>query len=207
MSTIYNLDKWKKICTTTLNNYINMEKRLSSNKKISDFVLIYYSVFLIVNSLTAIFFETCYNRVLSEYFGIILSIIMLAYSLVNSNANYQQRISNVTKAINELKTLKRNESIEVNDFKEAYDEIVNAIEFRSDVDFFRTVKSMCKGLGICWFSRLSEIQGSNDDTLQIKNYLSELPRAMLQGRIMITYLFQFLLLLFPVAVVVFCITF
>ena len=52
-----NKDVWRKICSTTLSNYINMEKRLSDNKRISNLILTYYSVFLIINSLTALFFE------------------------------------------------------------------------------------------------------------------------------------------------------
>ena len=106
----YDEIKWRKICETTLKNYINMEKRLSESKKFADFILVYYSIFLIINSLTAKYF-TLYNSTLCEYFGIILSVIMLAYSLINSNANYAQRITNVTTAINSLKTLKREDII------------------------------------------------------------------------------------------------
>ena len=44
---IYDLEKLRYICNTTLNNYINMEKRLNENKRFSNFILTYYSIFLI----------------------------------------------------------------------------------------------------------------------------------------------------------------
>ena len=47
MSGKYDKDKWLKVCDTTLSNYINMQKRLTGNKKLSDFILVYYSVFFI----------------------------------------------------------------------------------------------------------------------------------------------------------------
>ena len=82
------------------------------------------------------FFEW-YNKQLCEYFGLILSIVLLAYSLINSNANYSQRIDLVTKAINELKTLKRTLTDDnIEEFKKKYYNITDNIEFRSDIDFF-----------------------------------------------------------------------
>ena len=52
MTTDYeNLKVWRRIIKTTLSNYINMEKRLTDSKKMSDFILVYYSIFLIIHSL------------------------------------------------------------------------------------------------------------------------------------------------------------
>ena len=48
----YTKDKWKKIMDTTQNNYANMIKRLTRKSKVSNFTLIYYSIFLIISSLT-----------------------------------------------------------------------------------------------------------------------------------------------------------
>ena len=88
----YDKEKWKKIMDTTQSNYANMIKRLTRKSKFSNFILIYYSIFLIITTLTCKYFSDYYNVILSEYFSIILSIVVLAYSIINSNANYSVRI-------------------------------------------------------------------------------------------------------------------
>lgn len=134
---------WSIICNTTLQNYINMEKRLNYRKKYSNIIVPYYSISLIVSSLTPKFFSSyCSN--LSEYFNIVLSVIILTYSLIVANANYGQRIDKVTHSVNQLKTLKRTISNDLEDFKKKYYEITDNTEFRSDTDFFNTVKQLCR---------------------------------------------------------------
>lgn len=200
-----NKDSWLQICSMTLNNYIFMEKRLSANKKVSDFVLTYYSIFLVFNSITAFFFKW-YNNHLSNYFGIMLSIVLLAYSLINSNANYVKRIDTITEAINNLKTIKRkltDENLEA--FQKEYNEIVDKVEFRSDIDFFRTVKCLCKEHGINWYQKPSKIKPGNEVEQKIKNYLSELSPRTLQLKIVIRKAFDILLFVFPIVVVLFCV--
>ena len=76
----YDKEKWKKIMDTTQSNYANMIKRLTRKSKFSNFILIYYSIFLIITTLTCKYFSDYYNVILSEYFSIILSIVVLAYS-------------------------------------------------------------------------------------------------------------------------------
>ena len=202
-----NKDVWRKICSTTLSNYINMEKRLSDNKRISNLILTYYSVFLIINSLTALFFEW-YNKQLCEYFGLILSIVLLAYSLINSNANYSQRIDLVTKAINELKTLKRTLTDDnIEEFKKKYYNITDNIEFRSDIDFFYTVKSLCKEHNVNCFKKPSTINGEGLEIEKIKNYLSELSPIMLQMKIIFRICLNVFLLTLPIVVTLVCIFF
>ena len=100
-------EKWEKICSITLSNYVNMEKRLSYKQKFSDFILVYYSIFLIINTLSVKYFPTLFDNAISEYLGVIISIVLLAYSLINSNARYSKRIDDIIKAINKLKTIKR----------------------------------------------------------------------------------------------------
>ena len=203
MITGYNKEKWLKICNTTLSNYINMEKRLSENKKFSNFVLTYYSLFFIINSLTAVYFDL-YNDKLSEYFGIILSVIMLAYSFINSNANYSRRIDVITNAINELKTLKRNSFSEENleMFINKYNDIVDNVEFRSDIDFFRTIKSRCKEVGIKWYEKFNT--NASEEREQLKNYLSEISPYYLQMKIALTFLSKIIVVILPPMVVLLC---
>lgn len=57
----YDKTKWKCIMDTTQNNDANMIKRLTRKSKISNFTLIYYSIFLIISSLTSKFFPDSYN--------------------------------------------------------------------------------------------------------------------------------------------------
>lgn len=80
------------IMNTTQSNYSNMLKRLQSRKSFSNFVITYYSIALIVYSLTAEFFPEVFDVKLSSYFNIILSIVVLTYSLIITNAKYSERI-------------------------------------------------------------------------------------------------------------------
>ncbi len=203
-------DVWRQIFSTTLNNYIFMEKRLSNNKKLSELVLTYYSVFLLINSLTPIFFDW-YSTHLSNYFGIILSIVLLAYSLINSNANYTKRIDAITQAINQIKTIKRELTDDnIDQVKKEYNNIVDSVEFRGDIDFFRTVKCQCKELGIKWYQKPAKIDtlatsGDEERISKVKNYLSEISPITLQIQIISKILFSILLFVFPLIVVALCI--
>ena len=200
---IYDLEKLRRVCNTTLSNYINMEKRLNANKRFSNFILTYYSIFLIISSLTSSFFDL-YNSKLGEYFGVIISVVLLAFSLINSNANYDKRIDVVTIAINKLKTLKRNTALEAEEFKKEYDEIVDNVEFRSDIDFFRTVKSYCKKSEINWYFSISDIQKNDEQSKQLKEYLSEISRFWLQFEIISTIIFRSAVVVFPLIIMLLC---
>ena len=85
-------EKMYDIMNTTQSNYSNMLKRLQRRKMFSNFVITYYSIALIVYSLTAKFFPKIFNENISNYFNIILSIVVLTYSLIIANAKYSERI-------------------------------------------------------------------------------------------------------------------
>ena len=85
-------NKMYDIMNTTQSNYSNMLKRLQIRKSFSNFVITYYSITLIVYTLTAEFFPDKFNTELSNYFNIILSIVVLTYSLIITNAKYSERI-------------------------------------------------------------------------------------------------------------------
>ena len=78
----YNKEKVYDIMDTTQSNYANMLKRLSFKKTFSNFTITYYSVALIIYSLTAEYFPKIFDVKLSSYFNIILSIVVLTYSFV-----------------------------------------------------------------------------------------------------------------------------
>lgn len=153
----YSAEKWKDICEVTLSNYANMKKRLNRRDSTSKFILIYYSIVLIVYTLTNKYFPDNYNSILGEYFSIILSIVLLAYSLINNNARYSERIRSLEESINGIKTIKRSLSTEnLDQQKEKYNTIVDRTEMRKDVDFFNTVKSICKRNNIRWYLKIKK---------------------------------------------------
>ena len=94
------------IMNTTQSNYSNMLKRLQSKKTFSNFVITYYSIALIVYSLTAEFYSDIFDVKLSSYFNIILSVVVLTYSLIITNAKYSERIQAAEKVLNEVKAKK-----------------------------------------------------------------------------------------------------
>lgn len=103
----YNKDKYYRIMDVTQSNYANQLKRLSRDKKRADFILIYYSLALIIYSLSVQFYPEIFDETWSSYSSIILSVIVLVYSVVNSHAEYSGRISSIQHALNEVKRLKR----------------------------------------------------------------------------------------------------
>lgn len=95
------------IMNTTQSNYSNMLKRLQLEKSFSNFVITYYSIALIVYSLTAVFFSNIFDEKLASYFNIILSIVVLTYSLIITNAKYSERIQAAERVMNDVKAKKR----------------------------------------------------------------------------------------------------
>lgn len=198
-------EKWENISDITSRNYSNIEKRLSHRNKFSNYILIYYSVFLIINTLSPKYIP--YNKELSEYTGIILSIIMLAYSLVNNSANYPIRINNIVKSINDLKTIKRRIKIEtIDDFKRDYFNITDNTELRTDIDFFRTVSQLCKEAG----TSIRKIDKTSDFYSKDKllNYIAELGNIyIIQIKIRLLFILDTFTILMPIFAIATCIIF
>ena len=135
------------IMNTTQSNYSNMLKRLQLEKSFSNFVITYYSIALIVYSLTAVFFSNIFDEKLASYFNIILSIVVLTYSLIITNAKYSERIQAAERVMNDVKAKKRELTDEnVEKKREEYEEVMSKAEYRSEIDFFRTLKQKCKKL-------------------------------------------------------------
>lgn len=101
---LYNRDKYYRIMDRTQSNYANQLKRISKDAKRSDFILIYYSMALIVYALSAEFYPGLFDSTWTSYSSIILSTIVLIYSIVNSKAGYPERISKIQTALVEQKT-------------------------------------------------------------------------------------------------------
>lgn len=166
---------WQVISNITLCNYSNIEKRLRYKDNFSNNMLIYYSLFIIINSLTAYYFPNCYNQALSEYFNVVLSIILLVYSLINNNSKYTERIINITKSINLINEIRRNiNKSNIEEFKHKYYSITATTELRTEIDFFTTVKQLCieKNTTIWKLRKKEDI--TDEMEAKIKNYISEL---------------------------------
>lgn len=200
--------KWKNICETTLKNYTNMLKRLVSEDRTSKYILIYYSLAVIIYSLTSEFYSEIYNTELSNFISIIMSVVLLIYSIINSNAKYPERISKIEHSINELKSLKRNfNKGTLAQQIEAYNTIVDSTELRADVDFFNTVKSMCRKKGIMWFSSIKSLNkkmSENKELTKTIDYLSEINRYYEQFRLFYKFMLKLLLYAVPVVIYVIC---
>lgn len=200
--------KWKNIMDTTLKNYSNMITRLSRRSKISNLILIYYSLSLIVYSITNKFFPDEFDTNLSEYFSILLSIIVLVYSIINNNANYTIRISKIQDSLNQLKTLKREikDEISEEDFKKLkpkYYEITDKTERRELTDFFKSIKEYCREYGINWVKfKPKEIMTTQEDA--VNKHLSEVNKYVEQMKIIFEYCWNMILFLIPIAIFCFC---
>lgn len=214
----YNASKFRKIVETTLSNYAHMVKRLERKKNVSEFVLTYYSVFLIITTLTGKYFSKYYNTTVSDYFNIILSIVVLIYSLIIKNANYSTRITDIMDSLNRLKSIKREITDEcLEDCNKRYNEIVDKTERRDDVDFFVTVKHLCKAFEINWFTKkhkksstkptweLEEKEEYENQEKIIKGYISEINVIIEQGKIIFELVWYVILFIVPIALFVLCI--
>lgn len=208
----YDCHKWKKIMDTTQSNYANMIKRLERRYKVSNYILIYYSIFLIIITLTGKYFPAYFNSNLGEYFGVVLSVIVLAYSLVNNSANYSVRIARIEDALNKLKTIKRDlneDSLEQK--KEEYNKVADTTERRDDVDFFITVKNLCKSYDIGWISKkpkeTKDIEAQEYDEQQkvVNDYISEINVLLEECKIVSEYFWYFILFTAPIGIFLFCI--
>lgn len=103
----YDRDKYYRIMDRTQSNYANQLKRLSKDGKRADFILIYYSLALIIYALSVEFYPNLFDENWTSYSSIILSVIVLIYSIINSKAEYPARIAAIQEALNEVKRLKR----------------------------------------------------------------------------------------------------
>lgn len=216
----YTKEKMKDIMDITQSNYANMLKRLNRQYKLSNFVLIYYSIALIVYALTAVFFPHYYDDIFSNYFSIIFSVIMLAYSISNNNSKYSERIKMAESVLNSVKTMKRELTDEnLQQKRMEYNSILDTAEYRAEVDFFSTLKQMCREYDVKWYKYKKDInekiksakeneKTESQETLKmlkrLNNYLSEDYPFIQQLKIFCEYVLSGVVLLMPAVVFVIC---
>lgn len=176
----YTKERMYNIMDITQCNQANMLKRLDKNSKFSSFVLIYYSIVLIIYALTAIYFPQYYDETLSGYFSIIISVVILAFSIINGNSKYSERIKMTESTLNAVKALKRELTDEnLSEKNDEYNQIIDRMEYRAEVDFFNTLKQRCKEYDIRWYCYKKDIEEKKKDRAdekqldKLNNYLSE----------------------------------
>lgn len=205
----YSLDNVFEIMDITQTNYENMVKRLLIKKAFSNFTITYYSVALITYSLTAEFFPKMFNTKLSSYFNIILSIVVLTYSLIIANANYSERINSTENALNDVKSMKRELTEEnVNQKRKEYETIVSMTEYSSDIDFFRTLKQKCKKYNIHFWNYKPGIEKlgliNENVARKMNSYLSKNSPLKQQLIIIFQYLWGGVIIITPILLFIIC---
>lgn len=232
----YNREKYYRIMDITQSNYANQIKRISKDSKRADFILIYYSLSLIIYSLSVKFYPDLFDEDWTSYSSIILSIIVLVYSIINSKAQYPERIHSLEKALNKTKWIKREvgslpgdgpqncslscpecQKVEngpcakLDALKKEYDDLVNSTEIRDDIDFYYTIQHLCKQHHIGIFTR--KYKGSAQDERQediireIKGYISENMPLRQNFHIWIKMIWHFSLYILPVVILILSIVF
>lgn len=200
-------EKMYDIMNTTQSNYSNMLKRLQRRKMFSNLVITYYSIALIVYSLTAKFFPKIFNENISNYFNIILSIVVLTYSLIIANANYSERIHSAERILNEVKAKKRELKDEnAQEKRKEYENIMSKAEYRSEIDFFRTLKQKCKNNDVRWFFYKIDLKNMKDEeeAKKIKEYLSENFPFVQQFKIILQYMGEGIIIVIPIFIFALC---
>lgn len=158
----------------TASNYAQMHERLRLRDSASKFFVTYYSVFAILFSLIPFFFgDQITYRALFDFLTISMSIIVLVASLLISFAKYSERALQAVKSLDDLKRLKKELSIytdddmwkdeckKYNSYVKRYHQIVDCMELRTEIDYYRSCKKLSTKAGfesrwknLSWVSRL-----------------------------------------------------
>lgn len=139
------------------------------------------------------------NEKLCSFISLNMSVIVLAFSIINGSSNFKIRIKNVESSLNKIKNLKREISSNLehsiysdedkeNRLKEIineYNSIVDSTEVRKDIDFCKSIKSM---------------QNSNDAE-KIKNAKKQLTEVNMKAEILkerTKYFFEGVIIVAPI---------
>lgn len=81
-------------------------------------------------------------------------------------------------------------------------------EYRTDIDFFRTLKQKCKKNNICWFFYKNGIEKlkkeDEDEAKKLNGYLSENFPLTQQLAIVLQYLWGMIIVITPVVLFILC---
>lgn len=124
--------------------YEQMIFRLNRKSKQANFFLIYYSVMLIIYSLTDLVYKEAVNSRNLSFANILISIVMLAFSLQNKHANYQHRIEKIYYAKKQVDIMKivADSHFSDPDFEQKYIEIISDVELETEEDKLRANRGL-----------------------------------------------------------------
>lgn len=170
---------------------------------------------MIIYALTAIFFPNYYDETLSGYFSIIISVVILAFSIVNGNSKYSERIKTTESTLNAIKALKREITDDNLLEKNAeYNKIIDRMEYRAEVDFFNTLKQRCKEYNIRWYLYKKDIDKEKkykdveDRKLKqldkLNNYLSEDNPFLQELKIICNNILYGVIIIMPIIIFAIC---
>ena len=133
--------------TMTCSNYTKMHSRLQLRNNMASILIVYYSILSIILGLINRYFtiSELADSVL-DFSAILTTIIILVSSLMISLANYSTRIQRAVSAIDKLKKMKKeikalSGGMDEESYKKRiieYHSIIDQMELRSDIDFYRT---------------------------------------------------------------------
>ncbi len=209
----YEMKKLYNIISMTQFNCENFIKRLESRMQFSNFVVIYYSIFLIIYSITGKYYSDIYNSTLSEYFSIIISVVILTYSIISGSAKYSERITNMEEVLKLLKITKRElTQNNIEDMKKEYHRIISISERTTDLDFFNTLKQKCRENDINWYNYKEDIrckhidENADIDLLeQIGKYLGKVSPIVQQTKIYLNIILSIIVIIMPIKIFSLCI--
>lgn len=159
------------------------------------------------NAETAVKVAEAFSTELSNYFNIILSIVVLTYSLIIANAKYSERIQAAERVLNEVKAKKRElKEDNVAEKRKEYEDIMSKAEYRSEIDFFRTLKQKCKKNDVRWLHYKKDLKkiADREEADKLKEYLSENFPLTQQIKIILQYVGEGIIVVIPILIFMLC---
>lgn len=95
----------------------------------------------------------------------------------------------------------------VKDVSIEYEKIMSKAEYRSEIDFFRTLKQKCKKYGVHWYrwNKGFEWDGIKlEEVERMQEYLGENFPIIQQIKIVFGYVWQGVIIGIPIVIFVFC---
>lgn len=198
----------KETLSWTIASYINKGNRLRRKQGRYTFFQVYYSVMLIIYTITQISFKQYFHDALATYLSLILSVVMLVISVLPSASDCSGKISETEETLRALRKAARelDEPEKLPSVRQDYIQIMRGAERRADIDFFRTWKGKCREEEVYWLKLLLKPHTYSGD--EKKKQLIEYIRQVEPFRLMCLEVFEVLgdivLFILPLVIFVFC---
>lgn len=197
-------------------HYSNLLKRINVRKKFSDFIMVYYSVVLIIYSISNISYEEYFDGKLLTYMSLIISILLLVYSLINSSENFSKRVRDAEYTERNLRKLKRelinSEVKDIENYKNEFNKFMLISEKIEDIDIFRTLKQQAKLNGIdiwrcnkgAYGKNESNIDNNSDKYFDFWTIKCNINIYLQLAKIFMEYFLYAVLVIAPIIIIIIC---